>query len=262
MIAIVSPSLHERTAFAALCGSRGWITTECDSLRAFKRALLRMRPRVVLTRRRLGDGFSDDVIAALTGASISSALTFTRGISSARVVVLMGANTPSAVEARQVALGVDCVQRDPVRTDVLVEYLEKYRQASEPARNGTARIVLKPFAFAGVTVDPVGRQLRRGNKAGHLTPHEVDLVELLVQSEGGILTYETLYSDILGRRFRGDTSNMRVLLGKLTASARAAGVQLREWVEVVPKMGYRYRPPEAVELAASKARRALRAAPR
>ena len=252
MIAIVSPSLHERTAFAALCGSRGWITTECDSLRAFKRALLRMRPRVVLTRRRLGDGFSDDVIAALTGAEISSA----------RVVVLMGANTPSAVEARQVALGVDCVQRDPVRTDVLVEYLEKYRQASEPARNGTARIVLKPFAFAGVTVDPVGRQLRRGNKAGHLTPHEVDLVELLVQSEGGILTYETLYSDILGRRFRGDTSNMRVLLGKLTASARAAGVQLREWVEVVPKMGYRYRPPEAVELAASKARRALRAAPR
>ena len=250
MIAIVSPFTHERAAFAALCGSRGWITTECDSVRAFKRALLRVRPRIVLTRRRLGDGFSDDVIAALAEADASSA----------RVVVLMGANTPSAVEARQVALGVDCVQRDPVRTDVLVEYLEKYRQASEPARNGTARIVLKPFAFAGATVDPVGRQLRRGKKAGHLTPHEVDLVELLVQSEGGILTYETLYSDILGRRFRGDTSNMRVLLGKLTASTRAAGVPLREWVEVVPKIGYRYRQPEAEELTASKPRRALRSA--
>ena len=247
MIAIVSPSTHERAAFVALCGSRGWVTTECDSLRAFKRALLRVRPRIVLTRQRLGDGFSDDVIAALTGAEVSSA----------RVVVLMGANAPSAVEARQVALGVDCVQRDPVRTDVLVEYLEKYRRVPEPARHGTARIVLKPFAFAGATVDPVGRQLRRGNKASHLTPHEVDLVELLVQSEGGILTYETLYSEILGRRFRGDTSNMRVLLGKLTASARAAGIQFREWVEVVPKMGYRYRQPQSEKLTAPKARRAL-----
>lgn len=233
MIAIVSPSLPERGAFAALCESRGWVTTECDSLRAFKRLLHHVRPRVVLTRRRLGDGYSDDVMAALAAADVTTA----------KIVVLMGAGTPSSVEARQVALGADCVQRDPVRPDVLVEYLAKYHQTAKRARNYTPRIVLKPFAFAGASVDPIGRKLSLGKKTGHLTPHEVDLIELLIQSEGGILTYDTLYSEILGRRFRGETSNMRVLLGKLAATASGVGVQLRRWVEVIPKMGYRFRPP-------------------
>ncbi len=233
MIAIVSPSLAERVAFGALGESQGWITAECDSLRAFRRLLRHMRPRVVLTRRRLGDGYSDDVIAALVAAEITTA----------KILVLMGADTPASVEARQVALGADCVQRDPVRTEVLVEYLAKYYKVPQRARRETPSVVLKPIVFAGALVDPIDRQITLGKKTRHLTPHEVDLVELLVQSEGGILTYDTLYNEILGRRFRGETSNMRVLLGKLGASAEGVGIKLRRWVEVIPKLGYRYRPP-------------------
>ncbi len=96
--------------------------------------------------------------------------------------------------------------------------------------------MLNPFSFAGASVDPDERTLRHRNKVAHLTPHEVDLIELLLHSEGGVLTYDTLYSDILDRRFRGDTSNMRVLLGKLMASARTVGLPLRNWVQVVPKL--------------------------
>ena len=232
MIAIVSPSQPERTAFSALGESQGWITAECDSLRAFRRLLHHVRPRVVLTRRRLGDGYSDDVITALADAEITTA----------KVLVLMGAGTPSSVEARQVALGADCVQRDPVRTDVLVEYLAKYYKAPR-ARREAPSVVRKAIAFAGASVDPIDRKITLGRKVHHLTPHEVDLVELLVQSGGGILTYDTLYHEILGRRFRGETSNMRVLLGKLAGSAAGVGVKLRRWVEVIPKLGYRYRAP-------------------
>lgn len=233
MIAIVSPSLPERVAFSALGESQGWITAECDSIRAFRRLLRHVRPRVVLTRRRLGDGYADDVITALAAAEVTTA----------KILVLMGAGTPSSVEARLVALGADCVQRDPVRTDVLLEYLAKYYKVAKRARRETPSVVLKPLAFAGASVEPVDRQIKLGSKVRHLTPHEVDLVELLVQSEGGILTYETLYHEILGRKFRGETSNMRVLLGKLAASAEGVGIKLRRWVEVIPKLGYRYRPP-------------------
>ncbi|MEO6876762.1 MAG: winged helix-turn-helix domain-containing protein [Opitutaceae bacterium] len=193
-----------------------------------------LRPKIVLVRHRLSDGYSDDVLAALGGA----------GLLSAKVVVLIAAGTSAGVEARQIVLGADCVQRDPVRPDVLVEYLAKYHQAPNREPSASPKIVRKPFAFAGATADPVGRILQRGKKTCHLTPHEVDLAELLVQSEGGVLTYETLYHDLLGRRFRGDTSNMRVLLGKLGASALSVGVKIRSWVEVIPKMGYRYRPPQ------------------
>ena len=246
MIAIVSPASQERSALAALCASRGWVTTECDSLRSFKKLLFHLAPRIVLTRRRLGDGYADDVMAALAASAMSA---------STNVVVLIGAGTSSSIEARLVALGADCVQRDPVRSDVLAEYLAKYRSSPPHAHHPSPPIVLKPFAFAGASVDPVERRLQRGNKVSHLTPHEVELVELLLQSEGGVLTYDTLYSDILDRRFRGDTSNMRVLLGKLMASARMVGLPLRDWVQVVPKLGYRYRQPAAPLPVGTKPRR-------
>ncbi len=132
VIAIVSPASHERAAITALCATRGWATTECESLRAFKKLLQHLGPRVVITRRRLGDGYVDDVMAALAAAGMSA---------SANVVVLIGAGTPSSVEARLVALGADCVQRDPVRSDVLIEYLgEISREISGTrARHESAR---------------------------------------------------------------------------------------------------------------------------
>jgi len=246
VIAIVSPAPQERVALSALCESRGWASTECDSLRAFRKLLQHLGPRIVLTRRRLGDGYSDDVLAALAAAGMTAA---------ANVVVLIGAGTPASVEARQVALGADCVQRDPVRPEVLVEYLAKYNTGQPRVRRETPRIVRAPFSFAGALVDPVERTLQHRKRIVHLTPHEVDLIELLIPSEGGVLTYDTLYSDLLERRFRGDTSNMRVLLGKLMASARTVGLPLRKWVQVIPKLGYRYRQPALEERPFLKARR-------
>ena len=253
MIAIVSPTPQERAALSALCASRGWATTECDSLRAFKKLLQQLGPRVVVTRRRLGDGYSDDVMAALAAAGM---------VAASNVIVLIGAGTPAAVEARQVALGANSVHRDPVRPEVLVEYLAKYKVGSPRVRSEAPRIVRQPFPFAGGLVDPVERTLQHGKKTTHLTPHEVDLIELLIPSEGGVLTYDTLYSDLLERKFRGETSNMRVLLGKLMASARSVGLPLRNCVQVIPKLGYRYRTPAPEVPPGSKPRRARPADPK
>src|SRR5207248_9281860 len=63
VIAIVSSHQRERAAFAALCESRAWPCTECDSVRSLKRLLLQTAPKVVLTRHRVVDGYSDDIIA-------------------------------------------------------------------------------------------------------------------------------------------------------------------------------------------------------
>ena len=251
MIAIIAPIPQERAALAALCASRGWISTECDSLQAFRKVLVYQRPDIVLTRYRLGDGYSDDAVAALAASGL---------LATTKVVVLIGPGANSEVEARQVALGADCVQRDPVRPHVLIEYLAKYRAQREHARPEIPPTVLKPFFLAGASVDPVERTLCHRKKISHLTPHEVCLAELLFQSEGGIVTYETLYSAILDRRFRGDTSNMRVLLGKLAASARRAGLPLRRWVSVIPKMGYRYQRPTTAGPSKPRPRRLRRSA--
>src|SRR6188472_2509213 len=105
MIAIVSSESGERSTFGASCEQRGLNAVACPSLRAFRRELGRLPLRVVLVRHQLQDGYSDDVLALLTE----------RKLSTVKVVVLLTAGTSSSIEARQVSLGADCVQRDPIR---------------------------------------------------------------------------------------------------------------------------------------------------
>lgn len=252
MIAIISSAARERAALIALCEGRRWVCVECDSVEAFKKLLRNTRVDMVLTRHRLSDGYADDVIAALTESNL---------ISSTKVVVLSAPGILSSAEARLVRLGADCVLHDPVRVEVLLEYLAKYRRASAASPTSRPAPEEKILEFAGGRVLLVDRQWQRGKRVARLTPREISLIETLVQSEGNAVTYHNLFSDILGRRFRGDTANLRVLLGLLDASARKIGIDLRSWVEVIPKLGYRYRrPPTLAKSPPPKPRRTLPAA--
>ncbi len=179
----------------------------------------------MLTRGKLVDGFCDQLLCASP--------------SGARKIALIAAGTASAVEARLVSLGADCVLRDPVRTDVLTEYLAKY--VSRLTESKTAHPTPpKQFLLDGLTVEVVDRQLHGKTGCVKLTPREVALAQLLVEAEGEVISYETLYHELLGRRFKGDTSNMRVLLSKLIISAQKIGTNLRQRIDVIPKTGYRY----------------------
>jgi len=196
----------------------------------FEKFSVKLRRRVVLTRHKLSDGYSDDVLGALKATSLLDT----------RVLILMDASTHSAQEARQVSLGADCVQRDPVRTDVLVAYLNKYRSVATMRPRNRSKKTNSSFEFARANVIPATRTVQYAEKLASLTPREFELLERLDEFRGEIVTYEMLYSEIIGRRFRGDTSNMRVLLAKLDASFRSIGLNLRDSIEVIPKSGYRY----------------------
>jgi len=193
--------------------------------------LQRHQPRVVVTRHRLDDGYSDDIIAALV--SRENRLP-------PKLIVLLDAGVPSAVEVRQLGLGADCVLRNPIRTDVLIAYIGNYLKPSPPLRSSTTRDGEETINFCGATFAPVARTLRHGKHLISLTPREAVLIELLTQYPGTVASYERMYGEILGRKFRGDTSNMRVLLGKLAASCRTIGLEIRPQIHVIPKTGYRY----------------------
>ena len=231
MIAIVSSSAAERLALAALCTGRGWPAVECASLRAVRRLLRTARPRVAIVRRELADGYADAVIAALSSCGAQPA---------AKIIVLLERSGASNHESRQLALGADNVLRDPVRADVLAEYVRKYLTCAHGNPSPRPRGASRPrtFRFAGAAVFPVARELRHGPACVRLTPREVQLAELLAESPGEVISYVTLFDEILGMRFRGDTGTMRVLLARLDASFRSAGLRLRHHVEVVPKAGY------------------------
>jgi len=186
--------------------------------------LRRVIPNVILLRYQLQDGFSDDVINAISDLRRPP-----------KIIVLLPAGAASSIEARQLALGADCVLRDPVRAEVLLAYLEKYLRVTPTVQPSPAADVIR---FSDATLHPLTRMLQFRDRRVVLTPREARLVELLVGSKGEVVSYETLYKEILGHRFRGDTSNMRVLLSKLAVSTRKVGIDLRTLVSVIPKSGY------------------------
>jgi DNA-binding response OmpR family regulator len=226
MILIVSSSSLERLAFSALCESRNWSTYLCSSLAEFLRRRRKLQTRVVIVRNKLSDGYSDDILKVVR----------TSDASNTKIIVLIDASTSSALEARQIALGADLVYRDPIRTDVLSAYLERYATDSRPIRTTSA----SAFEFAGATVQPLELKVQYRGRLAVLTQRQLALIEYLVFSPNTIIEYESLYSDILQRKFSGDTSNMRVLLNKLSHTLSLVGLDLRTHLTVVPKVGYRY----------------------
>ncbi|WP_414662868.1 winged helix-turn-helix domain-containing protein [Horticoccus sp. 23ND18S-11] len=229
MIIIASSVPTDAAALIALCESGGWSANLCTSVRAVVRQVHREVPRVIVVRQRLEDGYSDDVIGALTELKVLSRL---------RLVVLVNAGTAVSSQARQVALGADCVLRDPVSADLLLAYLSKY--FNETKGNHTAPLARK-VSFAGATWQASECKLTYEGRHVVLTPREKLLLELLAHSGGEVVSYEKMFGEVLGRRYQGDTSNMRVLLGRLSVTMGNLGIALRDWIQVLPKTGYRYR---------------------
>jgi DNA-binding response OmpR family regulator len=231
VIIVVSSHPRESTALLGVCESRGWTSVHADSIHRFVRLLRRWKPKIIIVRQKLHDGYSDDAIAAVDRDASRTRPKF---------IVLIPAGASSTIEARQVALGADAVFRDPVRTDVLTEYLAKYMATAPLPPTARATSPAPAVSFGGASLFTTERVLVFGKKKSRVTPREVELIELLVESQGSVVSYEMLYSEILDRKFQGDTVNMRVLLRKVAASAKRLGIDLKDWVQVIPKYGYRY----------------------
>jgi DNA-binding response OmpR family regulator len=231
MIVIATNSVREASLLTALCEHRSWPAQACATIAEFVKIAEKNTPRIVVTRHRLGDGYSDDLFEWFKVSS---------DLAKPRVVVLVPADCSIRHEARQVALGGDIVMRDPLRLEVLLEYLTKYR-----SRNSQAPALASPpltYDFAGVRVVPHEHRLERSGKTVRVAPQVIALLRLLHHSIGKVASYPTLYCELFNQRFAGDTSNCRVLLGKATASFAPLRVDLRAHVKVIPKSGYLYTP--------------------
>ncbi len=233
MIVIVSSVTREATVLAALCEHRNWPCHPCSTVGRFMTLNEQLEPRALVVRHRLNDGYSDDVFSFLKTASTSNC---------PRVIVLMSADSTGKAEARQIELGADCVLRDPVRIEVLLEYLAKYRTMKEAP--GDILSSQRPsYKVAEVEVLPHEHRIGYAGQTIHVAPQEIALLRLLARSHGKVVTYSLLYDELFNRKFEGDTTNSRVLLGKLCASFKQLGVDLKSFVQVIPKSGYLYSVP-------------------
>jgi DNA-binding response OmpR family regulator len=216
VIYLVNSYARESAILSDLCASQSWPFQVCRTLAVFENRAERHSPDIVVVRSRLLDGHDAS--------------------GSVRVIVLDYAGSPPSSEARYIKLGADCVLRDPIRPEVLLAYLKKYR-LHKPA---APRLLPQSFAFGPVQVFPFEHRLAHGGRSIHVAPREVELLRLLARTPDRVVSYSQLFSDIFSRRFDGDTSNARVLLNLATTSFRRLGLNLRQHVTVFPKSGYMY----------------------
>jgi len=94
------------------------------------------------------------------------------------------------------------------------------------------------FKLGDLSVDLVKRVVKRGPTQLHLTPKEYDLLRVLVQNAGKVVTQRQLLEAVWGPAHVEDASYLRVYIGQLRRKIEAENDPL---IENEPGVGYRLR---------------------
>lgn len=229
MIFIISSQSREAEAIAALCSQRNWRTQICKTVSEFTRLSTKAAPRVVITRHQLDNGYSDDVLSHLAATTAPY---------STRTLVLAPADYAPQAESRQISLGADQVFRDPVRIEVLLELVGRYRLLPVPTSAPPT-----DFQFAGARVFPEEYRITCKGREVITTRKIMAFVQLLHRSAGRVTPYATVYDELYNRSFSGETSNCRMLWARVLSDFAQIHLDLRSHVTVIAKSGYLYTPP-------------------
>jgi len=95
------------------------------------------------------------------------------------------------------------------------------------------------FKLGDLTVDLVKRVVKQGATQIHLTPKEYDLLRVLVQNAGKVVTQRQLLEAVWGPAHVEDASYLRVYIGQLRRKVEAEGEP--PLIENEPGVGYRLR---------------------
>jgi two-component system, OmpR family, KDP operon response regulator KdpE len=71
------------------------------------------------------------------------------------------------------------------------------------------------FSIGGITIDPSRHAVTKAGEVLHLTPKEFDLLLLLAQHPGRVLTHRHILEKVWGPAHREDVAYLRVFIGQL-----------------------------------------------
>ena len=94
----------------------------------------------------------------------------------------------------------------------------------------------KPLAYADLSLDPLTRETRRGERAFSLTPREFDLLQLLLRHPKQVLPRERIIEEVWGFDYDGKDNVLEVYIGYLRAKTEAAN-EIR-LIQTVRGVGY------------------------
>jgi two-component system, OmpR family, KDP operon response regulator KdpE len=157
------------------------------------------------------------------------------------ILVLSAVNEESE-KVRALAAGADDFITKPFGAGELVARLEAgLRRAGSSSDEAVVRA-------DGLEIDFRARLVRAGSREVRVTPIEYDLLRVLVQNRGKVMTHRALLSEVWGPGYATDTHVLRFhvsnLRRKISATGRAGSL-----IRTEPGIGYRFVPSTETEVA-------------
>jgi two-component system KDP operon response regulator KdpE len=151
-------------------------------------------------------------------------------------IVVLSAVGDEREKVRALDAGADDYVTKPFGTDELLARLRAVLRRSADA-GGTSVLTI-----GELTIDLADRRIHRAGREVHLTPIEFDLVRVLAQHQGRLVTHRMLLHEVWGPEYGSETHYLRVHFAHIRAKLEADPSRPR-YLVTEPGIGYRLRDP-------------------
>jgi len=150
-------------------------------------------------------------------------------------VIVLSARDAEAEKIAALDLGADDYVEKPFAVG---ELLARLRVALRHARGGTDE--RKLLQSDGLSIDLERRLVSRDGQPIKLTPREYDLLVLLAQNAGRVMTHGQILTAVWGPAHKDDVQYLRVFCGRLRAKVERDPTDLA-LIKTESGVGYRFR---------------------
>jgi two-component system KDP operon response regulator KdpE len=152
-------------------------------------------------------------------------------------ILVLSAVGDEREKVRALDAGADDYVTKPFGTDELLARLRAVMRRSAPA--GSSPVV----EIGELTIDVADRRITRAGEEVHLTKLEFDLLRVLAQHLGRLVTHRQLLREVWGPEYGEETHYLRVHVAHIRAKLEVDPSR-PQYVITEPGVGYRLRDPE------------------
>jgi len=148
-------------------------------------------------------------------------------------IIVLSAVGEEEAKVRALAAGADDYVTKPFGPPELVARLEAVLRRARPEAS-------EPLIAAdGLEIDLVARAVRREDEEVHLTPTEFELLRVLAQNRGRLMTHRSLLVEVWGVEYEDDVQVLRAHVANLRGKIEPPGDGPR-YIRTDPGVGYRF----------------------
>jgi two-component system KDP operon response regulator KdpE len=148
------------------------------------------------------------------------------------ILVLSGVDEEQE-KVRALEAGADDYVTKPFGSAELVARLDAALRRVTPSVDGPVIII------EGLEIDLGARIVRAEGREVRLTPIEYDLLRVLLQNRGKLMTHRALLLEVWGPGYEGDTNTLRFHISNLRRKLSPGGLA-EQRVRTEPGVGYRF----------------------